>query len=47
MKTEKFDYTPILGWSVTRYDKFLTCKRQYYYEYYGKYDPDILDIFAI
>ncbi len=35
---KKFDYTPILGWSVSRYDKFKLCKRQYFYEYYGKYD---------
>ncbi|MCK4330243.1 PD-(D/E)XK nuclease family protein [candidate division WOR-3 bacterium] len=33
-----FDFTPILGWSVSRYDKFNLCKRQYYYDYYAKYD---------
>jgi len=38
--TRKFEYTPILGWSVSRYDKFFSCKRQYYYGYYAKYDKD-------
>lgn len=35
----KFEYTDILGWSVSRYDTFSNCKRQYYYQYYGKHDP--------
>ena len=35
---KRFNYTPILGWSVSRYDKFKLCRRQYYYEYYAKYD---------
>jgi hypothetical protein len=35
---KKFDYTAILGWSVSRYDRFKICKRQYYYEYYAKFD---------
>ncbi|MCK4321028.1 PD-(D/E)XK nuclease family protein [candidate division WOR-3 bacterium] len=38
MMIKKFAYTPILGWSVSRYDKFKLCKRQYFYEYYGRYD---------
>lgn len=38
---KKYPYTEILGWSVSRFDKFKTCKRQYYYEYYAqKHDPD-------
>lgn len=37
---KQFDYTPILGWSVSRYDQFNTCKRKYYYTYYGRYSPD-------
>jgi len=41
VKIEKFDFTPILGWSITRYDMFTTCKRRYYYQYYAKYDPEI------
>lgn len=35
-----FEYTDILGWSVSRYNMFQTCKRQYYYNYYGKYDNE-------
>lgn len=30
----------MLGWSVTRYDVFVKCKRMYFYQYYDKYDPD-------
>ncbi|MBW1803859.1 MAG: PD-(D/E)XK nuclease family protein, partial [Deltaproteobacteria bacterium] len=37
-KIKRFDFTPILGWSVSRYDMFQSCKRQYFYAYYGKYD---------
>jgi len=38
MKT--FNYTPILGWSVSRFYTFKICKRKYYYNYYGKYDDN-------
>ncbi len=34
----KFEFTDILGWSHSRYNTFSTCKRQYYYQYYRKYD---------
>jgi CRISPR/Cas system-associated exonuclease Cas4 (RecB family) len=37
---KQFDYTPILGWSVSRYDQFKTCKRKYYYTYYNRYSTD-------
>lgn len=37
---KKFPYTDILGWSVSRYDRFSNCKRQYFYDYYAKYDKD-------
>ena len=37
----KYPFTPVLGWSVSRYDKFTTCKRQYYYDYYAKYDVEV------
>ncbi|MEW6567018.1 MAG: PD-(D/E)XK nuclease family protein [Chloroflexota bacterium] len=37
---EEFGYTPILGWSVTRYDVFSICKRRYFYQYYAKYDRE-------
>ncbi|MDR1942291.1 MAG: PD-(D/E)XK nuclease family protein [Endomicrobium sp.] len=38
---KKFPYTEVLGWSVSRYDKFANCKRQYFYDYYAKYDGEI------
>lgn len=34
----KFEFTPVLGWSASRYDMFSVCKRRYYYTYYGQYD---------
>lgn len=37
---EKFEYTPILGWSLSRYETFELCKRQYFYAYYPKFDPE-------
>ncbi|MBM3133297.1 MAG: PD-(D/E)XK nuclease family protein [Chloroflexi bacterium] len=38
----KYPFTPILGWSISRYDKFESCKRQYWYEYYAKkWDKEI------
>ena len=37
---KKFSYTDILGWSVSRYDKFSNCKRAYYYDYYAKHDRE-------
>ena len=38
---KRFPFTPILGWSMSRYDMFSICKRKYFYHYYGKYDPDV------
>ncbi len=38
---KRFPYTPILGWSMSRYDMFSICKRKYFYHYYGKYDPEV------
>ncbi|REJ77501.1 MAG: PD-(D/E)XK nuclease family protein [Acidobacteria bacterium] len=35
-----FPYTPKLGWSISRFDTFKMCKRQYYYQYYGKFDRE-------
>ncbi len=35
---KKFAFSPRLGWSVSRYSLFETCKRQYYYNYYAKFD---------
>ena len=34
----QFGYTDVLGWSYSRYSTFQSCKRQYYYEKYAKYD---------
>lgn len=38
---KQFPFTSILGWSVSRYDVFNKCKRQYFYSYYGKFDKEI------
>jgi hypothetical protein len=38
---KNFPFTPILGWSVTRYDTFSICRRMYFYQYYAKYVPGI------
>lgn len=35
-----FEFTSVLGWSVSRYEKFTTCKRQYFYDYYAKFDSE-------
>lgn len=40
MNIRKFEFTEILGWSHSRYAAFKTCKRQYYYNYYGKFDEE-------
>lgn len=37
---KQFNFTPILGWSASRYDTFKTCQRRYYYTYYAKFDPE-------
>ncbi|HCA82666.1 MAG TPA: hypothetical protein DEP18_02685 [Flavobacteriales bacterium] len=36
----KFPYTEILGWSASRYDVFMSCKRNYFYTYYSKHDKE-------
>ena len=38
---QHYDFTPVLGWSISRYEVFDKCKRQYFYSYYSKYAPDI------
>ena len=40
IQPESYPFTPILGWSMSRYDAFSTCRRRYYYQYYGKHDPE-------
>lgn len=32
-----YDFTPQIGWSISRYEVFDKCKRMYYYNYYGKF----------
>lgn len=38
MAIKTFPYSPVLGWSASRYDVFSICKRRYYLSYYGKHD---------
>ncbi len=40
-KIKNFPFTSVLGWSVSRYDVFKNCKRQYFYSYYPKFDREI------
>jgi len=37
---KQFGFTSILGWSASRYDTFKACRRQYFYNYYAKYDKE-------
>ncbi len=37
---KSFEFTSILGWSNSRYDTFKTCRRQYFYQYYYKWDTE-------
>ncbi|MBN1980154.1 MAG: PD-(D/E)XK nuclease family protein [Chitinivibrionales bacterium] len=41
LKYETYNFTPILGWSNSRYELFDKCKRGYFYTYYSKYVPDV------
>jgi len=36
-----YNFTPILGWSISRFELFDKCKRQYYYTYYSKFAQEI------
>lgn len=38
---ETYPFSPILGWSSSRYETFDKCKRQYYYTYYQNYIKDV------
>ena len=40
MEMKKYAYTPVLGWSFSRYETFSNCKRKYFYNYYGKHDTE-------
>ena len=37
-RIREFGFTDVLGWSYTRYSTFQSCKRQYFYEKYPKFD---------
>ncbi|MBD3345335.1 MAG: hypothetical protein GF401_09765 [Chitinivibrionales bacterium] len=41
LKYETYKYSPVLGWSISRYETFDKCKRMYFYTYYSKFVPDI------
>lgn len=41
LKYDSFAFTPILGWSSSRYELFDKCRRQYYYNYYGRFSAGI------
>ncbi len=41
LKYPTYEFTPILGWSVSRYELFDKCKRQYFYNYYSKFVPGV------
>lgn len=34
---KRYKYTPILGWSSSRYELFQKCQRHYFYNYYTKF----------
>ena len=38
---QTYPFTPILGWSISRYELFNKCKRQYFYTYYSKYATNV------
>ena len=33
---QQYDFTPIAGWSLSRYELFDSCKRRYFYQYYPR-----------
>ena len=37
LKYERYPYSDILGWSISRYEVFDKCKRQYFFQYYARY----------
>jgi CRISPR/Cas system-associated exonuclease Cas4 (RecB family) len=41
LRYETYPYTPVLGWSISRYEVFDKCKRQYFYAYYPKHVPGV------
>jgi hypothetical protein len=41
LKYPNYPFTPVLGWSASRYEVFDKCKRLYFYSYYSKHVPGI------
>ena len=41
LKYPSYEFTPVLGWSISRYEVFDKCKRQYFYTYYPKHVPGV------
>ena len=41
MALVSYPFSPILGWSASRYEAFSFCKRHYFYQYYSKFDTEI------
>ncbi|MDG5815233.1 PD-(D/E)XK nuclease family protein [Chitinispirillales bacterium ANBcel5] len=41
LKYAKYPFTPLLGWSISRYEVFDKCKRCYYYTYYSRHCTEI------
>lgn len=41
LKYQNYEFTPILGWSISRFEMFNKCKRQYFYNYYPRFVPDV------
>lgn len=39
-----YPYTPQLGWSSTRSETFRSCRRRYFFQYYGRYDNELLPV---
>ncbi|MDD5675925.1 MAG: PD-(D/E)XK nuclease family protein [Chitinivibrionales bacterium] len=37
LQYETYPYSPVLGWSISRFETFDKCKRCYFYTYYGKF----------
>jgi hypothetical protein len=38
---QTYPFTPTLGWSISRFETFDKCKRQYYFTYYAKFAQGI------
>jgi PD-(D/E)XK nuclease superfamily len=38
---QTYSFSPILGWSISRYEVFDKCKRQYFYAYYSKFAVNV------